>query len=311
MVKLDRDSLEFLEALDGNTRRVYRAGLTLFQEFYGKPPSRFLDEVEEDMSKPRRERRRVATNTLRMFVEWLEGKGYTPKSIRSYVASVQSLARYYEIPISMRYVRMPPSIPESKKFPWTLEKVGEFIGLLETLDVRALAACLFQSGLSLSDALSLTYGDVKHEYESGVVPLCFDLVRIKTDTPYMTFIGKYAFSLLDEYLKARGRLKPTDPLFKVSQRTVSYRFERAAEKMIGRFEGRNPCSPHSLRSAFRTLLRDAGAPEEYVEFWMGHNIGGDIRKIYTRHSRDGWREEYKKWEPYLTPEGHGGGWVKG
>jgi integrase len=303
MIKLDDDCEEFLGALDDSTRNVYRTGLTLFREFYGRPVSKFLDEVEKDLNRPRRERQRVATNILREFVEWLESRNYTPKTIRTYLASVQSLARYYEIPISLRYVRIPPAIPTYKKFPWTLEKISEFIGYLEGIETKALAACLFQSGLSVSDALALTYADIQREYEEGIVPLCLDLFRIKTDTPHMTFIGRYAFELLKKYLNSRGGIRPDEPLFTISQRTINYRFERAAKRLIGEFEGRNPCSPHSLRVAFRTLLRDAGVPEEYVEFWMGHNIGGDIRKIYTMHSREGWREEYKRWEPYITPGG--------
>lgn len=300
---MSEDVPEFLRALDEPTRNVYRAGLSLFQNFYGKPLSKFLDAVEEDLGKPRRQRQRVAANTLRAFGRWLEESSYAPKTVRAYLASVQSLGRYYEIPISMRYVRMPPALPKSKKFPWTLEKISEFMGYLRWIDVKALAGCLFQSGLSVSDALALTYGDIQREYEEGIVPLCFDLVRIKTDTPHMTFIGKFAYQLLDEYLKARGKLRPEDPLFALSQRTVRFHFERAAERMLGKIGERNPCSPHSLRSAFRTLLRDADAPEEYVEFWMGHNIGGDIRKVYTRHSRDGWRKVYAQFEPYLTPKG--------
>lgn len=168
-MKLDRDSQEFLEALDSSTRKVYRVGLTLFQKFHGKPLSKFLDGVEEDLRKPRRQRQRVATNTLRDFAVQLEKDGYAPKTIRAYLASVQSMARYYEIPISMRYVHMPPALPKSKKFPWTLEKISEFIGYLKWMDVQALAACLFQSGLSVSDALALTYGDVKTEYEAGTI----------------------------------------------------------------------------------------------------------------------------------------------
>ncbi len=306
-MSLDEDCLEFLDAVEPNTRRVYRIGLSLFRKYYNKPVSSFLDEIEKDLARPRRKRKRVAVNTIKGFVEWLREKNYAPKTIRTYVASLQSLTTYFEIPISLRYVRLPPAIPEAKKYPWTLEKIGEFFKLMD-VETLALASCIFQSGLSLKDLLVLNYGDIKNEFETGEKRICLDLVRIKTDTPHMTFIGEYAYERLKKYLKVRGRLKPEDSLFPVSERTVHYRFRIVARELIRKMRERikygphtwNPCSPHSLRTAFRTLLRDAGAPEEYVEFWMGHNIG-DIRKTYTMHSRDGWRKIYMKYEPAITP----------
>jgi len=85
MPEFDADTREFLEALDPSTMRVYRVGLGAFQTFYGKPLKNFLDAVEDDLRKPRCERTRVARNTLKGFVEWLQEKEYAPKTIRAYV----------------------------------------------------------------------------------------------------------------------------------------------------------------------------------------------------------------------------------
>ena len=42
------------------------------------------------------------------------------------------------------------------------------------------------------------------------------------------------------------------------------------------------------------------APESYVEYWMGHDIDGDLRKTYTLMSNDQWRAEYAKCTPALA-----------
>ncbi|MEM3875170.1 MAG: hypothetical protein QXU45_08585 [Candidatus Bathyarchaeia archaeon] len=60
---------------------------------------------------PRRERRRIATEVLNGFVVWLSGRGYAQKTIRVYVGAIQSLAKYHDIPISLRYVCLPPAHP--------------------------------------------------------------------------------------------------------------------------------------------------------------------------------------------------------
>jgi integrase/recombinase XerD len=300
MEKFDEDTREFLEALDPSTMRVYRVGLGAFQSFYGRPLKNFLDAVEDDLRKPRRERRRVARNTLKEFVGWLEEKDYAPKTIRAYVSAVQSLGRYYEIAISTRYVNLPASHPVSSKFPWTLEKVAEFIGMIRKPQVKPLAVTLFQSGLSVSDALALTYQDIRYEHERNVTPLCLDLARIKTDVPFMTFIGEWGASLLRKHLGGR-RLRLETPLYNVSHRAIDHYFQRLGRRWVRSYKGQNPCRPHSLRAAFRTILGDAGMDQDVVEFFMGHRLP-EQRRVYHSRSRDGWRELYRKYEYALTPE---------
>ncbi|MFQ6076627.1 MAG: hypothetical protein ACE5Z5_10915 [Candidatus Bathyarchaeia archaeon] len=131
----DRDALRFLNALKRGTRRVYTAGLSHFLNFYmdsgeGRNISDFLDALEADARLPRRQRKRVGGKVTRDFVEWLKERELAPKSIRAYVAAVQSLASYYGLSISTRYVNVPGSQPVSQKFPWSLEKVAEFISLI-------------------------------------------------------------------------------------------------------------------------------------------------------------------------------------
>jgi integrase/recombinase XerD len=299
---LDRETLEFLRALDPSTRSVYKAGLTAFQEFYGKPPRHFLDAVEEDLYRPRSERRRVAWNVLRQFSKWLEDRGYAPKTVRAYVGAIQSLARYYDIPITTRYVNLPPSVPVSRKYPWTLDKVVEFVNMMDDVELKSLTVTLFQSGLSVSDALSLTYGDIRLEYEAGIVPLCLDIVRKKTKVHFMTFIGKWGVMLLRDHLGRRSRIRDDDRLYNLSHRTIDMKFQRIGRKLMGSYKGFNPFRPHSLRAAFRTILADHGVDRTYIEFWMGHKLP-EQEATYISKSREGWRETYRKYaEPWLTPK---------
>lgn len=293
---------EFLKALDPATKKIYRNGLTQFQVFYQKSGTikDFLNRVEDDLKKSTLEKERVPRNTLNGYIEWLSAKGYSPKTIRTYVAAIQSLAKYYDIPISLRYVKMPPPSSISKKHPWNIDEVAKFISLMHKPLHKSIAATIVQSGLSLSDLLAIRYGDIKEELEKGTSPLCIDLSRQKTDVPYMTFIGKWAISLLKAYL---GRKKPNqeDPLYQITKRGVEAYFQSAAHKMIGEYQGINPCRPHSLRAAFHTILRDHKVDPLYVEFWMGHHLP-EHNAVYISKSREGWRQTYREQaEPWLTP----------
>ncbi|MEM0358334.1 MAG: site-specific integrase [Candidatus Bathyarchaeia archaeon] len=294
---------EFLSALKPGTRHIYARALTKFQEFLagqGLDVAGFLRLVEEDLQKPRLEKTRVARKTLNAFIGYLHGEGFAPKSINTYVGAVQSLAKYYDIPLSMRYVSRPPAKALHKKHPWTIEEIGRFTSLMDNVQYRCIAGCIVQSGLSISDLLGLKYGDIQEEFEKGITPLCLDLSRKKTNIPFLTFLGRWALSLLKQHLEGRAMQDDT-PLFTVSARAVDSYFARIGEKFGGRFAGRNPYSPHSLRAAFRTILSDHKVDPLYIEFWMGHKVP-EQQIVYVSKSREGWRETYRTLaEPWLTP----------
>ena len=155
--EFDSEVLEFLSVLKLGTRNVYGRGLAAFQQFYSNQGSirDFLDCVEQDRLLPRNERRRVDRLTLNSFVTWLQNKGYSPKTIRIYVGAVQSLAKYFDIPISLRYVQLPSAQPINKKHPWTIEEVGDFIAFMDKPIYRSMVASITQSGLSVSDLLEI------------------------------------------------------------------------------------------------------------------------------------------------------------
>jgi len=297
----DSEVSEFLSFLKPGTRNVYRRGLEAFQEFYSSQGSirDFLDRVERDRLLPRSERRRVDRVTLNSFVVWLRNKGYSPKTIRIYVGAVQSLAKYFDIPISLRYVQLPPAQPVNKKHPWTIEEVGDFIASMDKPIYRSIAASIVQSGLSVSDLLALKYGDIKEEFEKGTTPICLSLTRKKTGVQFITFLGSWSVKLLKDYLVNR-KLEDNEPIYNVSSRAVHAYFHKTAKKFAGYFEGKNPYSPHSLRAAFRTFLSDHKVDPLYIEYWMGHALP-EQQGAYINKSREGWRQTYKEQaEPWLT-----------
>jgi integrase len=197
-------------------------------------------------------------------------------------------------------VQLPPAQPVNKKHPWTIEEVGEFIATMNKLLYRSIAASIVQSGLSVSDLLALTYGDIKEEFEKGVTPLCLSLTRKKTGITFITFLGDWSVKLLREYLADR-RLGNETLVYEISSRAVHAYFRKIALKFADNFKGRNPYSPHSLRAAFRTFLSDHKVDPLYIEFWMGHKAP-EQQSAYINKSMESWRQTYRQQaEPWLTP----------
>jgi len=124
---------------------------------------------------------------------------------------------------------------------------------MDNIQYKCIAACIVQSGLSISDLLGLTYGDIKNEFEKGVTPLCLGLLRKKTNIPFLTFLGGWALSLLKQHLEGRS-LQEEAPLFTVSARAVDSYFARIGQKFGGKIKGRNltvpfvaGCLPHNIK----------------------------------------------------------------
>ncbi|MGB9672485.1 MAG: hypothetical protein ACPLZY_05000, partial [Candidatus Norongarragalinales archaeon] len=201
------------------TRRAYTNAFRRFQEFYGKPIGDFLKHVEEDMRNSRFSQSRVARTTLAGFVKCLQSAGKENKTIRAYVGAIQGLAKYYDIPIGGRYINLPPSTVANKKHPWTIDEIGNFISSFKHPTYKSIAACIVQSGLSLSDLLELTYGDIREEFEKGVTPLCLDLTRKKTGVRFVTFVGSWSVALLKDHFAGK-RLRDDTPIYDVCDRAV-------------------------------------------------------------------------------------------
>lgn len=301
-IRFCSEVLEFLSVLSGGTRNVYRRGLAVFQQFHSSQGSirDFLDCVERDRLLPRSERKRVDRLTLNGFVDWLQERGYSPKTIRIYVGAVQSLAKYFDIPISLRYVQLPPAQPINKKHPWIIEEVGKFVDIIDKPIYKSVAASIVQSGLSLSDLLALRYVDIREEFENGITPICLSLTRKKTGIAFITFLGNWSVRLLKDYL-ANLKLDDEAPIYDVSSRAAHAYFHKTAQRFAGNFKGRNPYSPHSLRAAFRTFLSDHKVDPLYIEYWMGHAMP-EQQSAYINKSQESWRQTYKEQaELWLTP----------
>lgn len=300
---------KFLLTQKPETSNPYSYGLREFAEFYQPEGTveQFIDRVQIDLQKTDwKEKQFIAQDVLKRFSQTLQTKGLAPKSVRLYVSSVQSMLRHYlGIKVSLYPGSLPASITLSKPYPWTLETITPFIDSMKDPMYQSLSSLFFQSALAIEEATSLTYQDIKEEYENNICPLCLDFgikTRKKTQYPFLTFIGSWALEKLKAYLKDK-KLSPELRLYPVDKEKVDTYFREIAKPFLGKWEGRCPMRPQSLRTAFKTLCTDAKVIDKlYVEFYMGHGKPGkNVEETYISKTKEAWRTEYKKLEAFLTP----------
>ncbi len=117
----------------------------------------------------------------------------------------------------------------------------------------------------MGDLPSITFGQIKEEFEKGLEPLHIHIVRKKTMTEHDTFLGQDGLTFLRLYV-AEVSPEKTDALFPLTSRTVETIVKTRSIK-VGIAP---PVTPHRLRSFFKTYLTLIKVPEEVVEYWMGH-----------------------------------------
>jgi integrase len=310
-VKLS-DSMEtFLADCKPGTAEAYRPSmkyLSLFLRDYRfngvlvGDIDQALDLISADQARAVRNKQFIARAIVKDYRKFLEKQVMAPKGVLAKVGALQSIGKYYEVTISTKYSQMPAPIVQTKSYAWTKETFGQFMGFMETPMYRALTSCLYQSGLGIGDALALPFKVIQEDFEAGTIPICLDLIRHKTSVEHVTFFSTESVNLLKAYFEAEGTPKLEGLIFPVKDRSVEGYFSLRSHRLLGDYGARNPSGPHSLRKFYRKSVVNAGCPESYAEYWEGHNLKADLRKIYTSMSPAEWREQYRKYMPALSFE---------
>lgn len=300
-----------------STMRTYFKYLAWFVRFSGLSPDEFValpkDVVAEKVQDfcdgfSERGRKSSASNAMKALRSFLKANGYRVEDLGlddSYVA--------------MKRVEYVPTKEE-------VYRMASVCGL----KWRAIILCLFQSGLRNSALRALTYGMLKDQIESGVVPIRVHVTgelrkvvpdACKEGVDYWTFFGVESCEALRQYVNWRrekyGGIDDDELLFPSESRSLPVeerlrkpmdqwhltRIVKKAAKRLGIREWKN-VRAHSLRKTFRAVL-DAGyidggqMPEDDKEYLMGHKLPGskapyhnaNVNVLEERYMRLRWRVE--------------------
>jgi integrase len=292
------------------TRQTYKSALDQFAKFLQsrgiESVQSWLKAVDDDRARKAMadEKTNIARNMLTKFSESLQSQGLAPDTVRTYMGAVQNLYLFvFQERFSLKFSKLPAALEQTQKYPWTLESISRFLSTFDDLMYRCLGVLLLQSGLTLQDALSLRMSDLAEFGKKCPMELNFiSKGRGKTHVPFSTFVGKATIDLLGTYLANRN-LKPDERIFPITKQSVAHFWRVRAKKFLE--EGwpyRCPASPHSFRTAFRTLgYNSRQIPEGDLEFFLAHKEKRDMRHIYTVNGPEYFRSSYAKIEPFLTP----------
>jgi len=233
----------WLQGIKPKTRKNYLTELRKYIEYTGLRPSELIDEAEEELRKPRRERGKLHERVVG-FYNWLLNEyrttkkvrgrhkvGVTPYRARIAVRTVLSFYQKNGIPLS---VKLPKTVPNRENFRVELTPgdVRRLVAKANSLRNRAIILVGFQSGIDVTTLVGLDIADlprgvleaVRHHRGNpdkvlGEVPTpwLLHIVREKAGVDFHTCLGRDAAEALVLYLWERiqkgEELSLNSPLF--------------------------------------------------------------------------------------------------
>jgi site-specific recombinase XerD len=179
----------------------------------------------------------------------------------------------------------------------------QIIDMASSLRDKTLLILLFQSGVRVNVIEHLTYGDVADQLDEDIMTLKIteDLdhkLRGRDIPYYYTFLNGEGAETLTRYCKLkRKNSKPETPLFSTKgKKPITQRWVWEIVKMCSERAGFKPgtISTHTIRKAFRKIVRRADLDDDDKEQLMGHVIQGSREAYYDNKDVELIREAYQK-----------------
>ena len=184
------------------------------------------------------------------------------------------------------------------------KEMFQIIDKASSLRDKAILLFLFQSGVRVNVLQHITYGHVKDQLDQALltlkIPGDLDNKLRGRDIPfYYTFLNGEATETLREYCRKNHKNSESDaPLFlkRVGTRPVVNQWIWRIVKMCVDRAGFDPktITTHTLRKAFRKIVRQTDIDDDDKEQLMGHVISGSRQAYYDGKDVDLIRKAYQK-----------------
>jgi integrase len=253
---------------------------------------------------------------LRVSTDEQVREGY---GLESQLDRLRNFCKAHEWNITGIYTDAGYSGRNSKDLVPTLE---ELKNMLDVVDIEEKIRIIFiaQTGMRVSDAIKLKYGDIKRELEQKNNPLAIRFLPTKDREVIgerITFLGNDGINILKQYLeyrKKRGEVLLDDsPLFAsrnkkygihlpITQRNFNETIRKAG-KRIGLVNGNakyGRIRTHCLRKFFITQLTNHGVEDKIINFLTCHKIS-NVDSVYWNRRIDSLREIYNERQQYINP----------
>jgi integrase len=179
----------------------------------------------------------------------------------------------------------------------------QIVDMASSLRDKSILLFLFQSGVRVNVLQHLTYGDIVDQLDQDIIALKvtadLDYKLRGRDIPfYYTFLNGEGAETLRRYCNLHHKKSKSDtPLFYTKgKRSISQAWVWRIVKMCVERAGfnRKTMSTHTIRKAFRKIVRQTNIDDDDKEQLMGHVIRGSREAYFDKKDVELIREAYEK-----------------
>ena len=203
---------EFINYLEKSksksTVTIYKRGLELFSEYYGKSLDEILEERRQDLLSGDPKQRKRFVREIEMYHKWLlEEKKYPLNSASSYCDGIIQIFRYFEMPITLPTgsdVRK--KVLTTKDFVPRPEQYRDMFQVADNLRDKLI--------ISMGKDLAWRIGDFLNQRKDQLpnlereTPIPYDCITEKEDVIAKSFLSNETVELLKQYLPTLPKDNP-------------------------------------------------------------------------------------------------------
>ena len=313
----------WLKTITPQSAVVYLSAIKRFCNWCGKDPHELILQRDRELKNDDPNNRTGIRDLLLDFREHLEHKGLSPKTIASSDGAIRGFFTSVLGKRGMINIRnyKDKNITQQKDLVPTLEELKKMIDVM-SLEEGFRIIFLAQTGMRVSDAISLKLGTIKRELDLGNIPLAIKFIPKKDREligERITFLGSDGVEMLKQYLNWREKqgenLTEDSPLFVGRTRKQKRKklisitdqgfndtvHEAARRAGIGNGNGKyGRMRTHCLRKFFITQMTNHGMEDKIVNFLTCHKIS-EIDCVYWNRRVDTLRRIYTERQQYVNP----------
>jgi len=282
---------EFLDSFSKkSTRRMYKRGIELFCEWYGKDVETILKERKYDLT-PRpnetlvdaKQRASRYEKLLEKFHAWLLEQGYKINSARTLCLGIMQLFRYYNMGITLR-TGSPVSrtVVTTSDFILQPEHVRAMFHVAKDLRSKLLVSMGNDLGWRISDILSIKRNELPNLEQEP--PIEWIRITKKEKVVGKSCLSKTTVALLKEYLVSFPTQNPylfhSNTKNHISDETVNARLRDLARE-AGIELGNMKLHWHCFRKMIISQAKNLGIDPDIIKLLIGKSVKKDILTYMT------------------------------
>lgn len=277
--------IDYLEkAKSKSTVRIYKRGLQLFSEYYGKSLDQILEDRQKDLLSSDSKQRKRFVREIEMYHKWLlEEKKYPLNSASSYCDGLMQLFRYFEMPMSLESgsdVRK--RVLTTKDFVPRPEQYRDMFLVADNLRDKLI--------ISMGKDLAWRIGDFIQQRKDQLPnlerdpPIVYELITEKEDVMAKSFISEETVELLKQYLPTIledsaylfPSSSPNGKKRHIDDWTVNQLLRRLAKKAKIVIPKRKRLRFHAFRKRFLSTCANLSVDINIAKILVGKQVETDM-----------------------------------